>query len=126
MPNLNDDVALKNIGTVEDLESDESVFTIYTLFLFVVLWLLETLFSRYVIRILVADNVLHYHEMHFHTSIFVEFFLYFLGCSTRHIWCKSFATYWSLYQTSENLDRLGKVSFLPEQFIIPIIKRTYG
>ena len=59
VPNLHDDVALKNIGTVEDLESDESVFTIYTLFLFVVLWLLETLFSRYVIRILVADNVLH-------------------------------------------------------------------
>ena len=48
MPNLHDDVALKKSGTVEDLESDESVFTIYTLFLFVILWLLETLFSRQV------------------------------------------------------------------------------
>ena len=56
MPNLHDDVALKKSGTVEDLESDESVFTIYTLFLFVILWLLETLFSRYVLIILSFKN----------------------------------------------------------------------
>ena len=47
VPNINDkNNVAPTIKSVEDIESDESVYTIYTLFLFVMLWLLETLFSR--------------------------------------------------------------------------------
>ena len=46
MPSLDDDVPFNDVVAMGELESDESVYTIYTLFLFVILWLLETLFSR--------------------------------------------------------------------------------
>ena len=46
VPSLDDDVQFNDVVAMGELESDESVYTIYTLFLFVILWLLETLFSR--------------------------------------------------------------------------------
>ena len=46
VPSLDDDVQFNSVKAMGELESDESVYTIYTLFLFVILWLLETLFSR--------------------------------------------------------------------------------